>query len=431
MKKHNIERLTDPHTGDVCCRTRHASGLEIRVMEMPGFSTAYAQFGTRFGSVHTRFQIGETTVQVPEGTAHYLEHKLFEKEDGDISAAFSRLGAADNAYTDFDRTVYHFQTQRNFPEALAVLLEFVQKPYFTPESIEKERGIIAQEILESLDDPATQAFMQMLQGMYHRHPVSRHVLGSAESIAAITPEILYQCHAAFYRPENMVLCCAGNVTLQQVLETADRILLPAPASQARGVLLLPDEPQTVRRKTMQRKMEVGKTQFCIGFKSPPASPEQQMRESLLVLLTADLLIGEIAPLHRELLASGLINDTFSTDCCFGDSWFTFFAEGESDDPQAVLNALLCEITRMQTEGIDSAHFAALKRAAYGEAVLGMNDPGTACDILLESYFAGSGSPFDRTEILASIRQEDVQECLRTRFCADQICLSVIAPEYSF
>ena len=422
-------RLTDTHTGDICLRIRHQSGLEIRIMEMPGFSTSYAQFGVKFGSVHTCFRQSdcETVTSVPDGTAHYLEHKLFENgEHADALKDFSRLGAADNAYTDWDRTVYHFHTQRNFGAALAVLLDFVRKPFFTQDSIDRERPIIVQEICECEDDPADQVFLQMLKGLYHQHGIRMNVLGTAESIAAITPDTLYQCHRAFYRLQNMVLCCAGNVSAQEILEIADRLLLPEPPAQT--LLCPPQEPETVASAFLSRSMPVGKTMFCIGFKSSPVPETEQMRESILALMAADLLAGEVSPLHRRLLTEGLINDTFCTDCCIGSDWFTVYAEGESDDPQAVRDALLAEIEHMKQTGPDHERFEALRRAAYGDAVLSMNDPGKACDILLESYMAGGSSPFARTDILASLRPEDVSECLQKRFCADQICLSVITPD---
>ena len=182
----------DAGTGDICYRILHPAGLEIRVMEMPDFSTAYAQFGTKFGAVYRRFRLPESgqTVDLPAGTAHYLEHKLFEKEDGDVAKKFALLGASDNAFTDFDRTVYYFRTQQNYYEALALLLEFVQTPYFTAESVERERNIILQELMEALDDPADRNFEQMLEGLYHVFPLHPHILGTAESIRQITADTL-------------------------------------------------------------------------------------------------------------------------------------------------------------------------------------------------------------------------------------------------
>lgn len=418
----------DAGTGDICYRILHPAGLEIRVMEMPDFSTAYAQFGTKFGAAYRRFRSRESgqMIELPAGTAHYLEHKLFEKEDGDVAKKFALLGASDNAFTDFDRTVYYFRTQQNYYEALALLLEFVQTPYFTEESVERERNIILQELMEALDDPADRNFEQLLEGMYHAYPLHPHILGTAESIRQITADTLLQSHKAFYNLHNMVLCCAGNVRVQEILEVADRCLIPAPEMQAEAVF--PQEPAHPVTSRRICSMPVGKTQFSIGFKSRPVTGLARLRDSLLASLTADLLIGSAVPLYQTLLHAGLLNDTFDTDCFAGDGWFTVLFEGESDQPEAVLQALCDEIRRMQTDGIDEALFAVLKRAAYGDSIIGMNNPESACTAMLDAYIWGCDSPFDRTALLAELTAADVQRCLRERFCSDAVCLSVIEPE---
>ena len=423
-----ITRLTDPCTGDVCVRMLHDSGLEIRVMEMPAFSTSYAQFGTRFGSVHRKFRCAGDAAytEMPAGIAHYLEHKLFENPDSSISAAFSRLGARDNAYTDFDRTVYYFQTQQHFYEALELLTGFVQEPYFTPESVERERGIIAQELRECLDDPADQVFFRMLGGLYPEHPVHTDVLGTEESILRITPEMLYTCHELFYHPQNMVLCCAGNVEAEKILLLADRMIKKRTPVQTE--LFRYPEQLPAGRLIRKKKMPVGKTQFAAGFRSSPESGAVRLRESLLCSLTAELLAGSSSQLYQRLLAEGLINDTFSTDCFAGDGWFTVLAEGESDAPEAVLDALCGEISRVKKEGADRALFDTLKRAAYGDTVISMNHPEAACAAMLDSFIWDGISPFARAEQLAQLTADDVQTCLETRFCTDHICLSVIEPE---
>lgn len=421
-----ILRQTDPCTGDVCCRILHPSGLEIRVAEMQGFSTAHAQFGTRFGGIHRQFRIGDAVTELPAGIAHFTEHKLFEKQDGDVTKQFDALGAAANAYTDFDRTVYHFHTQRHFYEALALLLQFVQTPYFTQESIDRERGIILQELLEALDDPADRGFMQLMAGLYSAVPLQTHVLGTAESIAAITPELLYRCHSAFYQPQNMVLCCAGNVDAKKVLETADRVLRQAPRIEVQKCM--PQEQAAPAAACCTLTMPVGKTQFFIGFKSEPLSGTARLRESLLTALTLDLLIGSAAPLYQRLLREGLLNDTFDTDCFAGDGWFTVLAEGESDDPQAVLEAMLAEICRIQAEGADETLFAVLKKASYGDSIIGMNHPDAVCSAMLDAFMWDCDSHFDRSRLLAELTLADVQRCLRERFRRDRVCLSVITSE---
>lgn len=420
----------DPATGDICYRILHSSGLEIRVMEMPDFSTAYAQLGTKFGSVYRRFQMSDSNVitELPAGTAHFLEHKLFEKEDGDVAKKFAQLGASDNAFTDYDRTVYYFRAQQKFYEALELLLEFVQQPYFTEESVARERNIILQELMETMDDPADQGFSQLMQGMFHAYPLNSHILGTAESIRRMTAETLVESYRAFYNLHNMVLCCAGNVRVQEILAVADRCLTPAPPMQAKAIF--PQEPDAPAASFRLSKMPIGKTQFSIGFKSRPAVGMQRLRDSLLSSLTADLLIGSAAPLYQKLLSVGLLNDTFDTDCFAGDGWFTVLFEGESDQPELILQALCDEIHRMQRDGIDEELFAVLKRAAYGDSIINMNHPEAACNAMLDAYIWDCDFPFARSALLAELTAEDVLQCLRERFCSEFVCLSVIEPEIS-
>ncbi|MCQ2408130.1 MAG: insulinase family protein [Oscillospiraceae bacterium] len=424
--QNELHYLTDPCTGDICCRIRHASGLEIRVAEMPEFSTAYAQFSTRFGSIHRCFRENGKTFFLPAGTAHYMEHKLFDKEDGDVAVRFDDLGASCNAFTDFDRTVYHFHTQHSFDQCLQILLHFVMTPYFTEQTVARERGIILQEIMETLDDPSSLVFNRLLSKMYHTLPLHPDVLGTPESITQITPELLRQCHRIFYHPQNMVLCCAGNVNIKQILAVADRFVKAAPPSDAETIFL--PEPETPVQNFVSRRMAVGKQQFMIGFKSQPLSGTERLRESLLCSLTLDLLTGSASPLCRKMLHDGLINDTFDTECFAGDGWFALLAEGESDDPQAVLDAICTEAERVLREGVDETLFSVLKKGAYGDSILGMNDPESVCTALTDAFMWDCESPYLRTQLLVSLTPEDVRRCLHERFRRDRTCLSVIAPE---
>ncbi len=420
--------LRDARTGDICHCIQHPSGLEIRVMEQPGFSTAHAMFGTKYGSIHTRFRLAGDAeyTTVPEGIAHFLEHKLFENEDCDTFALFNQAGASANAYTSFDRTVYLFSCSQNFDRSLEILLDFVQKPYFTEATVAKEQGIIAQEIKMYLDDPGDRLFFQLLRCLYHNHPVQLDVAGSVESIAQITPELLYACYRTFYNLHNMVLCCAGNITVEQVLAVADRLLINAPKQQLEAVFL--PEPESVVKPYACTKMAVGKTMFMIGFKSRPEEGIEELRAALTATLVFNVIAGSASPLYQKLMSEGLINDAFSTDYLSGDGFFSMMAAGESDDPQAVLDALLAEIERIKAEGLDLNLFNTLKRAAYGEAITVNSAPEGAVSTLVDSFMTHRISPFARAEVLSSVTPEDAMQCLRERFCADKVCLSVIAPE---
>ena len=223
-----IQEILCSQTGDKCNYIKHPSGLDIYICEMNGFSTTEALFGTKYGSINTMFKTKadkEYTV-VPEGIAHFLEHKLFENEDCDAFAQYAKTGANANAYTSFDRTCYLYSCSDNYLESLKILLNFVQNPYFTQETVDKEQGIIGQEIKMCNDNPGWKVLFNMLQGMYHSHPVRIDIAGTIESIAKIDAELLYKCYNTFYNLHNMVLVLAGNVRTNDVLSVADELLKP-------------------------------------------------------------------------------------------------------------------------------------------------------------------------------------------------------------
>ena len=405
---------------------RHKSGLELRIAEMPGFCTSCAQIGVKYGSVHTAFRRNGTMHSAPQGTAHFLEHQLFENADGNVDYKFAAIGAASNAYTEFDATVYLFRTAQRFPEALSLLLDFVQKPYFTAENVRKERSIILQELAEALDDPENALFTLLLNGLYHRHPVKYDVLGTAESIAQITPDILMQAWQSFYCPQNMVLCCAGPMRAEDVIAAADRLPLRDCASDAEP--LLPEEPETVVRTVCSKKMAVGKTQFAIGFKSTPVTGAALERELLLGSLVLELIAGSASPLVQRLLSEGCINDSFTTDCFAGEERFLLYAEGESDDPQAVLEALLTAIETAKREGLDARRFETLRRCAIGDLLMSRNDPPAMAEAMLQAWLCGLETTDLRMQLLRQLTLDDAQDFLAARLRHDRVCLAVIYPE---
>ena len=224
-----MEVIRSERTGEECVRIDHPSGLPILVWPKKGYQSAYAVFATRYGSIDTAFTTEQGPVTVPAGIAHYLEHKLFENEDCDAFERYARTGASANAYTSFSQTAYLFTCTERVEESLEILLDFVQKPYFTPETVAKEQGIIGQEIRMCEDSPSRRVLFNLLRALYHEHPIKIDIAGTVESIAQITPELLYGCYNTFYNLRNMVLVVAGNVTAEQVLRVADRMLKPAPA----------------------------------------------------------------------------------------------------------------------------------------------------------------------------------------------------------
>ena len=224
------------------------SGLTVIVRPMPGYSGTHVIYATRFGSIDRDFRLDDKEVHLPAGVAHFLEHKMFEDQDGDAFAKFAKTGANANAFTAFDRTCYLFTATEQLDESLDVLLEMVGKPYFTQQTIDKEQGIIGQEIKMYDDSPDWRLITGLCECLYHSHPIRSDIAGTCESIATITPEMLYDCCKAFYAPNNMVLAAAGNTTMEQILAACERNGLMEPRPAERVQRLWRDETMTLAAK---------------------------------------------------------------------------------------------------------------------------------------------------------------------------------------
>ncbi|MBP0973188.1 MAG: insulinase family protein, partial [Oscillospiraceae bacterium] len=315
------ETIVSRQTGEKCLHVQHKSGLEIYIMEMEGYRSSFALFGTKYGSINTRFRLrGETDyAEVPEGIAHYLEHKLFENEDCDAFAKYARTGANANAYTSFDRTAYLFGCSEHFAESLEILLSFVQEPYFTAENVEKEQGIIAQEIRMNDDEPGWRVFFNMLKAMYHVHPVRIDIAGTVESIRQINADLLYRCYNTFYNLHNMVLSVAGNVKADEVLAICDRLLKPCEDMGLEEVFA--EEPDTIVQPYVEAHLQVGAPLFNLGFKLRPMEGKELLRAELMSSILLEAILGPSTKLYTGMLEEGLINSEFDTDSPFTGSGF--------------------------------------------------------------------------------------------------------------
>jgi len=259
--------------------TKHKSGLPVYVIPK-NHGTGYAVFGTNFGSVDNHYKNGDKEIVLPDGIAHFLEHKLFENEDGiDTFKKYAEYGASANAYTSSDKTVYLFSATENMMESLEILLDFVTHPYFTPETVKKEQGIIGQELRMYEDIPAMVMEMGLLESLYEKHNIRIDIGGTVESIAEITADILYKCYNTFYNLHNMALCVCGEVDVEKTLAVADKILKEAPAQKIES--LQAEEKPCVFRKKFSRNMQVARPQFEIGIKDTaiPESGEGRMKKS--------------------------------------------------------------------------------------------------------------------------------------------------------
>ena len=412
--------------GEQYYEIKHKSGLTVLVMEQPQCTGVFAMFGTRYGSVDTCFKLeGETDYTcVPEGIAHYLEHKLFESEELDAFERFAKTGASANAFTSFDKTCYLFQCAERVEENLEILLDFVKRPYFSEETVQKEQGIIGQEIRMYQDNPDWALGFNLYRAIYHKNPVRIDIAGTIESIAQITPELLYSCYRTFYNHSNMVLAVAGNVTKAQVLAVCDKVLQKE--EPVRFEQIVPEEPETVAQPYIEAIMPVDLPKFELGFKQPAQPILRDCKERISMDILLEIIAGKLSPLFHELLEQGLINPSFYVYYLTGRGFALPTFVGESNDPERVRTAILSRIEDLRKNGISDEDFALTRKSQYGQEIRAFNDMDDLAYQLVDSYFSNE-ILFSSLETYREITKDDV-EAMLDRLQMENSSFSVVKGE---
>ena len=416
-----------PRIGEGCFEARLPNGMLIRVVPKRGFAQKYAFVGVDFGSIDTAFTLDGKPCRVPDGIAHYLEHKMFDLPDGNAMDGFARTGANCNAFTSYSMTAYYFACTESFEENLSLLLRMVTTPYFTAESVEKERGIIAQEIRMYEDSPETQVSENLFAALYAEHPVRKPIAGTVESIGTITPELLYDCFRAFYRPANMLLCVVGDVDAEKVAELAAAVTggeMQTPPRRDYGK----KEAMMPAQASVSRTMEVSMPTFAIGFKCEPAETGlEAMRREIIGDLAAEILVGESSALYQRLYEDGLIGAGFSAGYESVKDACQLSASGDSDAPEQVLEAILQEAERIRQEGFEEELFQRLKKSSLGRRTRDLDSFESICYRICAYHFDGADY-FRFPEAYASVTPADVRGFLAATVCRERAVLSVVHPK---
>ena len=422
-----MDKKLYPRIGEEVIWVTLDNGLPVCIVPKKRFSRKYALFATRYGGMDMRFRLNGQWLDTPAGIAHYLEHKMFDTEDGNALQELAMNGAEPNAFTSNAITCYYFDSTEKFYENLEILLSFVSVPYFTDESVEKEQGIIGQEICMIEDNPEWQVYKQLMQSLYHTSPARTPVAGSVESIRKITAQTLYDCHRAFYTPANMCLVVVGDVEPQQVLDIARRVL-PKDSGELIERDYGAEEPTEAARAYAEERMEVSMPSFLVGFKCPPQhGGEEQHRFAAIGELACDVLMGESSPLYARLYSQGLINGSFGAafDILPGAAYA--YAGGDSKDPKAVAEAILAEAQRLAREGVDEDYYKRIVNANFGAALRELNSFESIAVSMAEGRFQGY-DPYRFPEIYDSITAADVLAFLRENVTRSHMALSVITPK---
>ncbi|MBQ9941200.1 MAG: insulinase family protein [Clostridia bacterium] len=410
---------------------KHKSGLDVFVIPKD-LGTYYSVFGTKYGSIDRTFKkdTDKEFITVPDGIAHFLEHKLFENEDGvDTFSRYAEYGASANAYTSSDKTAYLFSCTENFKESLEILLDFVSHPYFTKQTVDKEQGIISQEIRMYEDNPNWRVYFNLLRALYHNHTVRIDTAGTVESISKITPEILYDCYNTFYNPGNMVLCVSGKTTPEEVEAVCDKVLKECvPVKIERKY---EDEPATVCQKNITEKLEVAFPLFSIGIKDNdvPLSGKALMKKQAEHDIILEKIFSKSGDFYNRLYNEGLINNKFSCGYERGISFAFADISGESRDPEKLLSEVEKELSGY-IENFDllfsDEDFETVKRVVYSKNVQEWGSTEDIANIFMDFYFM-DGDMLDYPDIVASITKQEVKECFMNTYKKDAIAMSVILP----
>lgn len=400
--------------------------LNIYVLPKRGFNKYFAFFATNYGGCDRRFALGGKWVDTPAGVAHLLEHKMFDTEEGNALMQLSLNGASPNAYTSTGITAYHFECADNFYDNLRILLSFVSIPYFTPESVEKEQGIIAQEILMGEDNPTRAVYQNLLRALYAHNPVRDPIAGTVESIAEITADTLYDCHKVFYNPSNMVLCVAGDLDAQKVIDTAREIIV-----QEAGELPQRDygEPETLypNKKKYEVNMEVAAPLFRMGSKfEQPDNGEEYFRFLLLGNLACAVLAGTSSPLYARMYAKGLINNRFGAGFSYVPGGMYACAVGESREPLQVMDEITAEADRISREGVDVQLFERLKKASIGNYLRDFDDMENITAYLADGHFKGY-DPMKGLDYYDKISIDEIQRFISDAFNPERLAISIVWP----
>lgn len=402
----------------------HKSGLKIFVMPKENYKSTYAVFGTKYGSIDTRFKRSDSDefTVVPEGIAHFLEHKLFESEELDAFTRYAETGASANAYTSFDKTCYLFQCSDRFEDSLRILLDFVTHPYFTKETVEKEQGIIGQEITMYYDVAGWMSTFNLLRCLYKNHPVRIDIAGTVESISEITDKLLYDCYNTFYNLHNMALVVVGNADADRIVAICDECLEKAEdVSVERS---FEDEPRDIVKAYDEYHLAMSVPVFSFGYKEKCETPERTLKEIVETNILLEVLIGESSPLYSSLIEKGLINSQFSKEYFVGYGYEAIMFDGESTNPQAVADEIKREVARLKKDGIDDELFETVRRNLYGKEIMQYNDIDAVANGMISCYFSDYGI-FDTMDIYKNVTKADIEKRLLEVMDEKYSALSVV------
>ena len=413
MRKMSLEVSQELGESTFC--TTLDNGLKVYICQKKGFGKKIGMFGTKYGSVVNDF-VDITTgkrIKVPDGIAHFLEHKLFEKEGANALDLFSKMGVSSNAYTSFDQTVYFFETSEKFEESIAMLVKLIKEPYFTDENVQKEQGIIGQEISMYDDDPTFMVYFNALRAMYQKNPVRIDIAGTIESISHITKELLYTCYNTFYSPQNMFFLVVGDVDVDKTIDVIEENIKKYENkvdTNAKIEKFSEEEPKEIAQKEIIQKMEIYLPQLCIGYKLDLAKNEEIVRNEIIVSIISDMYFSKQSDFFEKEYNSGKINGFIDMQYEGSDTFSHVIISTTSTDIEGIEKDILEYINQIKNTSIDKELFEVIKRKKIGEAILSSDNLNVSYRRVIDSILDDTNVYADM-EILKNINENDIKEFL--------------------
>ena len=402
------------------------NGLTVMIIPKKGIQKKYVIWGTNYGSNDSKFIVPgeEKETEVPKGVAHFLEHKMFEQESGVNSLdTLTALGVDANAYTTNDHTAYLFECTDNFYPALDELMDYVQHPYFTDENVEKEKGIIGQEIMMYDDYPEWKVYLNAMEAMYHEHPVKLDIPGTIETISHIDKDILYKCYNTFYNPSNMAMVVCGDFVPEELMKEIKKRLID---KKANGEIkrIYPEEQEEIVKEKIEQNMDVSQPLFAIGIKDKLADTKERVRKHIAIEILLNMIIGKSSKLYKELYDEGILFATPSLDYEFAREYAHILITGQSLKPEEVFNRFKNTVEIMKKTSINSEEFNRIKKRIYGDYVKEYNDVADIARMFLADFFKEINS-FDYLEEINTVNEQYVEQILKEIFDDKKMIISVI------
>lgn len=404
------------------------NGMKVIIIPKKNTKKKYAIWGTNFGSIDNRFIMPETNEEVfiPDGVAHFLEHKMFEQPDGTNSLdTLMALGIDANAYTTNDHTAYLFECTDHFYEGLDELMDYVQHPYFTDENVEKEKGIIGQEINMYDDDPGWRLYMNAMDCLYKENPIKVDIAGSIESISEITPDVLYKCYNTFYHPSNMTMVLCGDFEPEAILAEIKKRLLPK-ESQAEIKRIYPEKETQINKSEKTVQMEVSTPMFMIGYKDTENSEENRIQKHIAIEIILNMVIGKSSDLYKELYESGTLLSQPDLDYEWSSQYAHILISGFSKNPELIKKRMDETIQKMKEQGLNEEHFNRIKKKIYGDYVVEYNSVADIARMFLSDSMKKINS-FDYIEEFETVTKEYTESVLKNIFKSENEIISVVRP----